>query len=85
MVESRERSPREDLDTSVPSSFICNGPTWKTAPVFISSGRDGAGTHLHALQWDELLTWASTGERQKERRQTEKACLCDAMCDTLEL
>lgn len=46
-------------------------------------GRGGGHTCMPP-QWDELLTGASTRERdRKERRQTEKACLCDAMCDTL--
>lgn len=66
-----ERSPREDLDNECSgSSFICNGPTWNTS-VFISSGGTcGAGdTDLHALQWDELLTWEVLTGRETGRRE----------------
>ena len=43
----------------------------------------GGGTHLRVLQWEELLTRTSTWERdKKERRQTERACLCDSTCVT---
>lgn len=51
--------------------------------MFISSGGDGAGDTCMPRSGRSYCHGPARGRDKKERRQAEKACLCDSMCDTL--
>lgn len=76
VVESRERSPHEDLDTSVPSSFVCNGPTWKHPRCSSAAAGTGRGTPACPAVGGATAMGQRAGEtRRREGRQRRLVCV----------